>query len=57
MVVRLAVMNAKTTLRAAVQRLWIILVIVPVAQAQFRIVDDFPPTARGAGGYGSTGRS
>ena len=33
------------------------LVIVPVAQAQFRIVDDFPPTARGAGGYGSTGRS
>lgn len=32
------------------------LVIVPVVQAQFHIVDDFvQATARGAGGYGSTG--
>ncbi len=31
-------------------------VIVPVVQAAFKVVDDFPPTARGAGGYGSTGR-
>jgi dUTP pyrophosphatase len=33
------------------------LVIVPVAQASFRVVQDFPPTERGAGGYGSTGKS
>jgi dUTP pyrophosphatase len=33
------------------------LVIVPVAQARFNVVDDFPPTQRGAGGYGSTGKS
>jgi dUTP pyrophosphatase len=33
------------------------LVIVPVVQAQFRVVADFPPTERGAGGYGSTGKS
>ena len=33
------------------------LIIVPVMQAGFRIVDDFPPSARGEGGYGSTGRS
>jgi dUTP pyrophosphatase len=32
------------------------LVIVPVAQASFRVVDEFPPTERGAGGYGSTGK-
>ena len=33
------------------------LVIVPVLQAQFNIVDDFAQTTeRGAGGYGSTGR-
>jgi dUTP pyrophosphatase len=32
------------------------LVIVPVVQASFRVVDDFPPTQRGAGGYGSTGK-
>ena len=32
------------------------LVIVPVVQAQFRVVDDFDhATERGAGGYGSTG--
>ena len=34
------------------------LVIVPVVQAQFRVVDAFDAeTERGAGGYGSTGRS
>jgi dUTP pyrophosphatase len=32
------------------------LVIVPVAQAAFNIVDEFPASARGAGGFGSTGR-
>src|SRR3569623_2108761 len=33
------------------------LVIVPVVQASFNVVTDFPPTERGAGGYGSTGKS
>ncbi|MDB5898256.1 MAG: dut [Ramlibacter sp.] len=33
------------------------LVIVPVVQASFRRVEDFPPTERGAGGYGSTGKA
>ncbi len=33
------------------------LVIVPVAQASFNVVEDFPATQRGAGGYGSTGKS
>ncbi len=32
------------------------LIIVPVVQAQFNVVDDFPPSARGEGGYGSTGK-
>ena len=32
------------------------LVIVPVLQAEFNVVDDFVATARGAGGYGSTGK-
>ena len=33
------------------------LVIVPVVQAQFNLVDEFDaPTERGAGGYGSTGK-
>jgi dUTP pyrophosphatase len=32
------------------------LVIVPVLQAEFNWVDGFEPTARGQGGYGSTGR-
>jgi len=32
------------------------LVIVPVMQATFHIVDEFPPTERGANGYGSTGK-
>jgi dUTP pyrophosphatase len=34
------------------------LVVVPVVQPSFRVVDDFPTqTDRGAGGYGSTGRA
>ena len=33
------------------------LVIVPVVQAQFQVVDEFPPTVRGEGGYGSTGKA
>ena len=32
------------------------LVIVPVAQAAFEVVDAFDASARGAGGFGSTGR-
>ncbi len=32
------------------------LVIVPVLQARFNVVDEFPPSARGEGGYGSTGK-
>ncbi|CAN7199235.1 dUTP diphosphatase [Variovorax sp. LjRoot84] len=32
------------------------LVIVPVVQAQFRVVSEFPPSERGEGGYGSTGK-
>jgi dUTP pyrophosphatase len=31
------------------------LVIVPVVQAQFTLVNEFTPTQRGEGGYGSTG--
>jgi dUTP pyrophosphatase len=31
------------------------LVIVPVVQAQFQVVDAFEATQRGAGGFGSTG--
>ena len=33
------------------------LVIVPVVQAQFNIVTEFPASERGEGGYGSTGKS
>ena len=33
------------------------LVIVPVVQAQFDIVEDFDESARGAGGFGSSGRA
>jgi dUTP pyrophosphatase len=33
------------------------LVIVPVVQAEFNVVSDFPATQRGAGGYGSTGKA
>jgi len=32
------------------------MVIVPVVQAQFRLVDEFDSSARGNGGFGSTGR-
>jgi len=32
------------------------LVIVPVVQARFNIVSDFPASERGEGGYGSTGK-
>jgi len=32
------------------------LVLVPVMQAQFNVVNDFAPTERGEGGYGSTGK-
>lgn len=31
-------------------------VLVPVVQAEFEIVDEFHATARGAGGFGSSGR-
>ena len=31
------------------------LVILPVVQAQFEIVDDFPESERGEGGFGSSG--
>ena len=34
------------------------LVVVPVVQARFKIVDEFPAvSARGEGGYGSTGKA
>ena len=33
------------------------LVIVPVVQAQFRVVSEFPASSRGEGGYGSTGKA
>ncbi len=32
------------------------LVVVPVAQVQLEVVEDFAATARGAGGFGHTGR-
>ena len=32
------------------------LVIVPVVQAQFHLVSEFPASKRGEGGYGSTGK-
>ena len=33
------------------------LVIVPVVQAQFNVVAEFPASERGEGGYGSTGKA
>ncbi len=33
------------------------LVVVPVVQVGFNVVDAFPASGRGAGGFGSTGRS
>jgi dUTP pyrophosphatase len=32
------------------------LVVVPVVQAEFHVVEDFADSQRGAGGFGSTGR-
>jgi dUTP pyrophosphatase len=32
------------------------LVVVPVVQVEFELVEDFATSARGAGGFGSTGR-
>lgn len=32
------------------------LVVVPVVQPSFNVVGEFPPTERGEGGYGSTGK-
>ena len=33
------------------------LVIVPVLQARFNVVNEFPASVRGEGGYGSTGKA
>jgi dUTP pyrophosphatase len=33
------------------------LVVVPVVQARFNLVAEFPPSVRGEGGYGSTGKN
>ena len=33
------------------------LMIVPVVQAEFNVVQDFSPSERGEGGYGSTGKA
>ena len=33
------------------------LVVLPVARMQFNLVEDFDASARGAGGFGSTGKS
>ncbi len=32
------------------------LVVVPVMQVRFNLVEEFPPSDRGEGGYGSTGK-
>ena len=32
------------------------LVVVPVQQVEFKVVEDFPQSARGAGGFGHTGK-
>jgi dUTP pyrophosphatase len=32
------------------------LVVVPVVQVEFEVVEQFTASARGAGGFGSTGR-
>jgi dUTP pyrophosphatase len=31
------------------------LIIVPVVQVEFQVVEEFAPSARGASGFGSTG--
>jgi dUTP pyrophosphatase len=33
------------------------LVVIPVAQVELHVVDEFAASARGAGGFGSTGHS
>ena len=33
------------------------LVVVPVVQVEFEVVEEFAASARGAGGFGSTGRA
>lgn len=33
------------------------MVVVPVAQVEFNLVEDFAASSRGAGGFGSTGRN
>jgi dUTP pyrophosphatase len=33
------------------------LVVVPVVQVSFNVVDEFDASTRGAGGFGSTGKS
>lgn len=33
------------------------LVVLPIAQIQFNVVDDFDTSSRGTGGFGSTGKS
>jgi dUTP pyrophosphatase len=33
------------------------LIVVPVVQVEFEVVEDFAATARGAGGFGSTGKN
>ena len=33
------------------------MIVAPIAHADFDVVDDLPPTARGDGGFGSTGVS
>jgi dUTP pyrophosphatase len=33
------------------------LVVIPVAQVEFEVVEDFAASARGAGGFGSTGKA
>jgi dUTP diphosphatase len=33
------------------------LIVVPVRQVEFNVVDDFEKSSRGAGGFGSTGQS
>jgi len=32
-------------------------VVVPVQQVEFNVVDEFEASSRGAGGFGSTGKS
>ena len=33
------------------------LVVVPIVQARFRLVESFDASGRGSGGFGSTGRA